>query len=270
MCCSPIEWFLRELQKCPQVSTRCALHLFSHRSYVSTHHRKKLRTCVFAILFLVASMSPASFLICVMIPFLSSLIFAKDFIPFSLQEWLLRPCVFSTKHSRVTQVDENGSFPVDGQGDSRFGRARQTHKQAPRMFLCMLAGLEQLVVSQSAAPYLRLFSWWICLQHWRTLRSPSSIALQGIGFSAVLSPSRTLGRDKQVQSRPVVVHGLAFLTVPDWLRVGWELLKVLADFPRDYLLPPPSSFLKGCLRSELQYDAGSAIFKGPLFDAATG
>ena len=127
-------------------------------------------------------------------------------------------------------------------------------KQAPRMFLCMLAGLEKLVVSQSTAPYVRLFSRWICLQHWRTVRfsdhrgiSPSSMSFQGIDFSVVLSHSKTLGKDKQVQS-------------PDWLPVGWEFLKVLADFPRDYLLPTPSSCWKGCLRSELRYDAGSAIF----------
>ena len=42
-------------------------------------------------------------------------------------------------------------------------------KQAPRMFLCMLACLENLVVSSSTAPYLRLYAWWICLQHWGTL-----------------------------------------------------------------------------------------------------
>ena len=39
-------------------------------------------------------------------------------------------------------------------------------KQAPRMFLCVIAGLENLVVSQGVSPFLRFFSWWICLQHW--------------------------------------------------------------------------------------------------------
>ena len=39
----------------------------------------------------------------------------------------------------------------------------------PRIFLCMLACLENLVVSSSTASYLRLYAWWICLQHWGTL-----------------------------------------------------------------------------------------------------
>ena len=60
--------------------------------------------------------------------------------------------------------------------------------------------------------------------------------------------------------RPVVVDGLAFITVPNWLRTGWDLLKSMTDFQRDFLLPTPSSCLKGCLRSDLRYDTYSALF----------
>ena len=140
-------------------------------------------------------------------------------------------------------------------------------KQVPPMFLSVIAGLEKLVVSQSAAPYVRIFAWWICLQHWGTLRFsdhrgifPSSARFRGIDCSTVLSHSKTLGKDKQVQSRPVVVDGIAFLTAPERLRVGWDLLRQIAENPRDYLLPSPSSCLRGCLRSELRYQTGSAVF----------
>ena len=136
-------------------------------------------------------------------------------------------------------------------------------KQAPRMFLCLMAGSENLVVSSSAAPYLRIFAWWICLQHWGTLRfsdhrgiCPSSVSFVGIDFVATLSHAKTLRKDKKVQSRPVVVRGLAFLAVPGCLRTGWDFVKLMADF----LLPTPSSCLKGCQRSELLYDTGSAVF----------
>ena len=123
------------------------------------------------------------------------------------------------------------------------------------------------MVTVSAAPYLCLYVRWICLQHWEPLRfsdhrgiNPSSISFSGIDFVATLSHSKTLGRDKKVQSRPVVVHGLAFIAVQDWLRAGWDLLKNMEDFRRDFLLPTPSSCLKGSLRSELRYDTGSALF----------
>ena len=100
-------------------------------------------------------------------------------------------------------------------------------KQAPGMFLCTLACLENLVVASSAAPCLRLCAWWICLQHWGTLRfshhrgiSPSSVSFIGIDFVETLSHSKTLEKDKTVQSRAVVVHGLEFIAVPQWLRTG--------------------------------------------------
>ena len=73
-------------------------------------------------------------------------------------------------------------------------------KQAPRMFLCMLASLENMVVTVNAAPYLRLYTWWICLQHWGTLPfsdhrgiNPSSISFSGLDFIATSSHSKTLG-----------------------------------------------------------------------------
>ena len=140
-------------------------------------------------------------------------------------------------------------------------------KQAPRMFLSVIAGLEKLVVSQSAAPScsnICMVDLLATLGDAEVQRSPRHLSVfdqvSGIDCSAVLSHSKTLGKDKQVQSRPVVVHGPAFLTAPDWLRVGWDLLRQIADFPRDYLLPSPSSCLRGCLRSELRYETGSAVF----------
>ena len=55
-----------------------------------------------------------------------------------------------------------------------------------------------------------------------------------------------------------MVH-CCFLSEPSWLNTGWALLKSLADFPRDFLLPAPSSNCSGCLKKELRYDIGSAM-----------
>ena len=88
-------------------------------------------------------------------------------------------------------------------------------KQAPRTFLCVIVGLENLVVTRQTFPYIRVFLLGgYASSRWGTLRfsdhrgiSPSSIVFQGIDFTAVLSHSTTVGKDKHVQSRPVVVHG---------------------------------------------------------------
>ena len=44
------------------------------------------------------------------------------------------------------------------------------HKQAPRMLISMIAALEILVADIGSPPYLRIFSWWLLVQNWRTLR----------------------------------------------------------------------------------------------------
>ena len=67
----------------------------------------------------------------------------------------------------------------------------------------------------------------------------------GVDFVATLSHSKTLGKDVKTQVRPLVVHFLAFITVPNWRRTGRDLLKNMADFQRDFLLPTPSSCLHG-------------------------
>ena len=43
-------------------------------------------------------------------------------------------------------------------------------RQAPRMFVSMLKALEILVVDPKALPLIRIYSWWILLQNWSTLR----------------------------------------------------------------------------------------------------
>ena len=123
-------------------------------------------------------------------------------------------------------------------------------KQAPRIFASLLISLERLVVDPLVPPYMRLYGWWLCVQHWGTLRfsdhrgiSPSSVKIVDTEFSAVLSRSKTIGRDKKIQSRAVLIHRSAFLAIPDWVTQGSQLLQSMASFPRDYLLPTPSSCL---------------------------
>ena len=85
-------------------------------------------------------------------------------------------------------------------------------KQAPRMPIMLLEALERLVTSSDTAVYLRVFAWWILLQNWGTLRfsdhrglSPSGISVVGGQFSGILTRSKTIGSDKSIHSRPVLV-----------------------------------------------------------------
>ena len=144
-------------------------------------------------------------------------------------------------------------------------------KQAPRMPVMLLEALERLVLNSDAAPYLRVFAWWVLLQNWATLRfsdhrglSPSDITVSGGEFIGKLTRSKTIGADKSIQSRPVVVSSCCYVVEPQWVQAGWKLLSRLADFPRDYLLPTPATNLGGVLRAELRYDTGFAILNRTL------
>ena len=137
-------------------------------------------------------------------------------------------------------------------------------KQAPRVLTAMLVALEHLVVCAQTPRYYRVFSWWLLV--WATLRFsdhrcilPSSVKIDATGFSAQLTRSKTLGDDRTVASRPLVIDRCYYLAVAGWMQEGWRLLKDMADYPREYLIPFPSSNGHGCRRRELSYDTASAM-----------
>ena len=139
-------------------------------------------------------------------------------------------------------------------------------RQAPRMFFSMIAALEDLTVNATTLPYYRVYAWWILVQSWGTMRfsdhrglKPSDVQVTGNTMAAKLTRSKTTGDDKDVAFRMVHISSWCFLSAPSWLSTGWALLKSLADFPRDFLLPAPSSNCSGCLQKELRYDIGSAM-----------
>ena len=76
----------------------------------------------------------------------------------------------------------------------------------------LLEALERLVANSVAAPFLRVFAWWVLLQNWATLRfpdhrglSPSDISVPGRKLNGKLSRSKTIGADRSIQSRQALV-----------------------------------------------------------------
>ena len=121
-------------------------------------------------------------------------------------------------------------------------------KQAPRMLSPMLFFLEQLVMNETSPMYLRVYSWWMLVQKWATPRfsdhrglNPGEVR-EG-SFHARLTRSKTIGQDKTITSKPLVIDACCFLSHREWLTRGWSLLQGMANFPRDYLMPAPASHL---------------------------
>ena len=76
---------------------------------------------------------------------------------------------------------------------------------------------------------------------------------------ARLTRCKTIGSDRALTMRLVVISKSAFVQSPSWMATGWELLRQQAAFDRDYLLPSPTDGFRGCRRKEVKYVIGSAV-----------
>ena len=117
-------------------------------------------------------------------------------------------------------------------------------KQAPRMFSSILRALEQMIISSKFPLYFRIYSWWILVQSWATLRfddhrgiNPKHVKVTSSSFTALLNRSKTIGDGKSIHSRPLVIDSACYLHSKEWMQTGWGLLSDSANFERDFLLP---------------------------------
>ena len=139
-------------------------------------------------------------------------------------------------------------------------------KQAPRFPVGLLALVEKFVMTDSNPTYMRMYGWWVLLQSWGTMRfsdhrglSAADISFTDGSLTGLLRRTKTTGTDKNVSARPVRVDSSSFISSPQWLSAGWQILSDLAPFRRDYLLPAPAGAYDSCLRTELRYALGCAI-----------
>ena len=111
----------------------------------------------------------------------------------------------------------------------------------------MVQTLEDMLLDGATRFYIRVYTWWFLLQCWGTLRFSNHRGLvpdekfevKGNSLLTRLTRSKTIGWDKTVSCRTVVVSPTCNVKRADWLRSGWTLLKQRADYPRDYLLHVP-------------------------------
>ena len=70
---------------------------------------------------------------------------------------------------------------------------------------------------------------------------------------------KTLGSDRIVTMRLLVIDKDCFVQRDGWMSAGWSLLCREAPFERDYLIPAPTGNYGSCKKQELKYAVGSAI-----------
>ena len=125
--------------------------------------------------------------------------------------------------------------------------------------------------------YRRFLAWTRLLKLWGTLRSddleglvPDRLVLTSSGLEGVLERSKTSGPGKKNRYLPVFIDRRSFITVPNWLETGYEILRhPKFNFARDYLLPRPSADYEGTIRARTTYLDRSALGRALLLELFT-
>ena len=85
---------------------------------------------------------------------------------------------------------------------------------------------------------MRLLKIWASLRYdCHTHIVPSELRLSPAGLSTTLRKTKTTGGARRVSELPIFIGINSYLWKKDWLDVGFKLMKDMADYERDYLLP---------------------------------
>ena len=154
-------------------------------------------------------------------------------------------------------------FHFTSQSRRSLWRLRWDRKRAHKLRgirWLILAAMEEILADETQPVFYRIMACWLMLQSWGTLRfadhrglEPINIRFEARTLIAKLTRSKTLGSDKPVSSRIVVVDPEACFRNRTWTKDGWSLLH-----ERNHLLPAPSGNCKGVQCRELRYDTAFA------------
>ena len=117
-------------------------------------------------------------------------------------------------------------------------------QRAPRYPTWILVKIERLVLDEDEAKGIRIFAWAKLFKAWASLRwsdiqaiKPTELRLEEGRLFTILRRTKTSGPNRRIKELPVCVSEGAFFEDAKWISVGFHLLKEMADYKRDYLLP---------------------------------
>ena len=65
-----------------------------------------------------------------------------------------------------------------------------------------------------------------------SIRRSQDIKIDSSAFTALLTWSKTIGKDKSLHYRPIIIDAASFLYSKEWISTGWCLLSEAAPFER--------------------------------------
>jgi hypothetical protein len=122
--------------------------------------------------------------------------------------------------------------------------------RAPRLPAIVVGALEEAVSDEDIPGTLRVIAWTRLLKTYGVLRAddlqrmrPEDLSLHESGLMGRLRRTKTTGAGKRVRDLVVHVPRSAWIRNASWLKVGFDLWRKLAPWPRDYLIPRAASGL---------------------------
>ncbi len=147
----------------------------------------------------------------------------------------------------------------------------EVHK-AMRPTWALMMALESRVMDEDAVAYERVLAWYASVSCWCMLRFDDHrgwitgpLQTDANGWMWDLVRTKTTGRGKSSELRPVALSTEAYTQHKDWFETGLAVLKQVSPGERDYLLTiPPASGDSQAVPREIGYEEYMSRMRGML------
>ena len=143
--------------------------------------------------------------------------------------------------------------------------AAPPRKRAPRLLSSFMAPLEDLVMDLKKDDRLRAGAWFKLVKVWASLRFDDAARLRldmvksyDGKFSGILRRTKTTGGGKRVKELPFHVSAEAWVSRPEWLATGLEVLGRIRGAGPELLIPAGVSQVDGPVEGAMTYQEAVA------------
>ena len=139
-------------------------------------------------------------------------------------------CKYDTPYGRIgrsyRKIQLEPTVHVDQKGaHGNFVGGLRRGKHASTFLVVILAALEEFLTEVAQPFFYRIMTWWLLLQSWGNLRFADHrglVRVEGGSLVAKLTRSKTLGTDKPVSSRLIIVDSETYIRKRNWVVEGWN------------------------------------------------
>ncbi|CAE7764855.1 DNAJC17, partial [Symbiodinium necroappetens] len=199
---------------------------------------------------------------------------------------LLKTLMFMESSAEVPKTAQISNHPAVSNSMQEITRFLETAspseiRKANMFPVKVVMAFERAVTDNSERKFVRAMAWYKLVKVWGALRHSDAqgvdygtMKLSSRGLEAVLARTKTTGPGKSVKRVKFYISKDAWIGIPGWLGVGWEIWDELSReaslTERDFLLPVPGSSLESLTRKVASYADAAALSKALLSNLKSG